>query len=352
MLMEREEFADADALLSRVFQLDPSDPRTAQMLVRAKLALQQWNEAKAVVARVAPGDENSALASTYIDGLALQAGGDYTGSTRAFERLLGQQSSSGVAIKGIARNFRLMDAPPDAAREYFEKLIEMHPDQQQAYLSLAEQYSALRRWDEATKVLRTAIARHADWIPVYRALATVQIARGDLDGALATQRRIVKRVPDDVEARLYVAGIVEKQGKLAEATRLYGEVLDLDSGNDIAANNLAALLIHDGKPDAETLDRAYALARRFESTRVPEFADTLGWIYVLRNNYPKGIEYLERASAGAPNSAEIQYHLGAAYLRSRDASRAKDHLERSLALAETGRQHPAPSEAREMLQQL
>src|SRR4029453_3954377 len=117
---------------------------------------------------------------------------------------------------------RLMDAPPDAAREYFQKLIDRQPDQQQAYLSLAEQYSAMGRWDGATNVRRAGLARHADWIPVYRALATVQIARGDLDGALATQRQIVKHVPDDVEARLYVPGTVEKKGKTAEPTPLYG----------------------------------------------------------------------------------------------------------------------------------
>jgi Flp pilus assembly protein TadD len=85
---------------------------------------------------------------------------------------------------------------------------------------------------------------------------------------------------------------------------------------------------------------------------VPEFADTLGWVYVLRGNFPKGIELLERASAGAPRSPEIQYHLGAAYLKSRDAARARNHLESSLALAETGALHPSPSEAKALLQGL
>ncbi len=85
---------------------------------------------------------------------------------------------------------------------------------------------------------------------------------------------------------------------------------------------------------------------------MPEFADTLGWLYVLRGDFPRGIALLERAAAAAPDSPEIEYHLGAAYLKSRDAARAKTHLEKSVALAEAGAAHPSAAEAKELLRGL
>jgi tetratricopeptide (TPR) repeat protein len=348
LLMKRQQFTEADALLSRAFERD-ADLTTAGMLVRAKLASQQWDDAKAVVARVAPGDP-SAAAATYIDGLQLQAAGHYRSSTRQFEKVLDFEPSSAAAIKAIARNFRLMDADEEA-RRYFEALIARKEDVREAYLALAALHAAKQRWPEAERVLRSAIERNEDWISPFRALAAAQIAQGHLDAALKTQRRIVQHWPDDIQARLYVAGIVETQGKRDEATELYREVIALDPANDVAANNLAALLIQ-SPYDPERLDEAFELARRFESTRVPEFADTLGWLYVLRGDFPKGIALLQRAAAAAPESPEIEFHLGTAYLKSRDAARAKTHLEKSLALAEAGAAHPSATEAKELLRGL
>ena len=85
-----------------------------------------------------------------------------------------------------------------------------------------------------------------------------------------------------------------------------------DSGVLVVANNLASLLAT-YKTDDESLERAFAIARRLRGTEVPPFQDTYGWILHRRGQSEEAIEYLEPAAAALANDPIVQYHLASAY---------------------------------------
>jgi len=136
-------------------------------------------------------------------------------------------------------------------------------------------------------------------------------ATGELPGALARLREIIEIEPKDTGARLLLASLLERSGQPALAVTEYEAVLAVDPAQEVAANNLASLLLK-MSDDPAAAQRALDLARRFETSEQPAFLDTLGWSYVASGQSTKGVDLLERAAAAAPRNREILCHLAVA----------------------------------------
>ena len=91
----------------------------------------------------------------------------------------------------------------------------------------------------------------------------------------------------------------------------------------------------DQHTDSESFDRALELAKRFAQRTEPALVDTLGWAYYRTGDYANAVRYLEIATSGGKQLAQLRYHLGMAYLKQNNPLRAREELEASLELAET-----------------
>jgi Flp pilus assembly protein TadD len=100
----------------------------------------------------------------------------------------------------------------------------------------------------------------------------------------------------------------------------------------VVANNLASL-ITTHQDDAESLERAFAIARRLRDSKVPAFQDTYGWIESRRGNREAALAYLEPAAKGLPDDPFVQLHLGLTYAALDRHEEARTALGRALELA-------------------
>jgi tetratricopeptide (TPR) repeat protein len=112
--------------------------------------------------------------------------------------------------------------------------------------------------------------------------------------------------------QLLLAVVYEGEGKYDDAIALYQKMFAANSLSTIPANNLASLL-SDYRTDAASLDQALQIAGRFRTTDIPQFQDTLGWIYYLKGDYTQAVTLLKPAADKLPTIAAVQYHLGMAY---------------------------------------
>ena len=78
-------------------------------------------------------------------------------------------------------------------------------------------------------------------------------------------------------------------------------------------------------------------------------SDTLGWIYYKKNMMPQAITALRDSIDRSPKNPLFHYHLGLAYIRSGDRSKAKTTLEEALRL---GANFPGADDARKQLSTL
>jgi cellulose synthase operon protein C len=122
----------------------------------------------------------------------------------------------------------------------------------------------------------------------------------------------------------------------------------MDTSNELVANNLASLL-STFRNDAESLDRAFRIGRRFRGTDDAAFQDTYGWILVRRGDLDEALTYLEPAAAALAEEPLVQYHLGMAYLGAERWDEAIERLERAIDLAGPDSTLPQIATAQEAL---
>jgi putative PEP-CTERM system TPR-repeat lipoprotein len=132
--------------------------------------------------------------------------------------------------------------------------------------------------------------------------------------------------PADVTVRQLLAGHYEVSGRSDAAIAQYEQLAAQKPPDPLVLNNLAWLLHEKGD------DRALTMAQQAHQAapKVPEIADTYGWILVERNQAAQGLDVLQEALSGAPGNPDIQYHVAAAYARSGQQQKASALLRESL----------------------
>jgi Flp pilus assembly protein TadD len=136
----------------------------------------------------------------------------------------------------------------------------------------------------------------------------------------------LERNPGDVEVRQLLAGYYEAAGRSEEAIVEYEQLAQRKPPDPAILNNLAWLLHEKGDVRALGLAQQAHLA----APKVPEIADTYGWILVQRNQAAEGLGVLQAALSGSPSNPDIQYHVAAAYAKSGQQKKAAELLRESL----------------------
>jgi Tfp pilus assembly protein PilF len=118
--------------------------------------------------------------------------------------------------------------------------------------------------------------------------------------------------------------IYEKLRRWDDARKLYERVLQLDSDNALAKNNLAWLLAEHGG----NIDVALKLAQQAKEKLYddPQVTDTIGWVYYKKGIYKTARDYLKVSAEKDRKNAAFQYQLGMAEWKLGDQAEARRNL--------------------------
>jgi tetratricopeptide (TPR) repeat protein len=201
---------------------------------------------------------------------------------------------------------------------------------------------------EAEIAFKSAVDRQPKWWVPYRGLAAAQAANHEFDAAIATLRDASAKVEQPQALQTPLAQLFERAGKPDEAIGIYEDELRKNRDDDVAANNLAMLLIT-YKSDPQSLDRAKSLSARFAASSNPDFLDTYGWVLYKHGEPAAAVAALQTALSKAPDSPSSLYHLGMAQASAGQADAARDSLTRSL---QSGKSFSGMDEAKATLDKL
>ena len=165
-------------------------------------------------------------------------------------------------------------------------------------------------------------------LPAFASLASLYMRQGRLEEAKAEYLKIGGQQPSSVTAPTMIAILTEAQGKIVDAERAYERVLAQHSAAPVAANNLAWLYAeHEGN-----LDVALDLAQKAKQLmpRSADVDDTLGWVYYKKDLSMAAVPALEAAVRAEPANALFAYHLGMAYAKMGDRTKAREAFETAL----------------------
>jgi cellulose synthase operon protein C len=154
-----------------------------------------------------------------------------------------------------------------------------------------------------------------------------------------------KEHANDAGYRFYLADMAMARGEDAPAEAMYRTVLTLQPGNALAMNNVAWLMVKQGKPGALAVaEKAVTLL----VDRAP-LLDTLAGAQAAENQLPKAVETQKRAITLDPENPMLKLSLARLYIKQGEKAYARDELER---LSKLGDKFGAQAEVAQLLKAL
>ena len=134
-----------------------------------------------------------------------------------------------------------------AAEKYYDQALKVRPDYGPALTNLAGLLSALKRDDEAQRLVDEALRQHADKAGPHVAAGIRALRRGDLAGAEREARDAVRKDERNVPAMLVMGQVFRLQGRLDTARFAVDNALALEPGNALLHVERGRVLLAQGE---------------------------------------------------------------------------------------------------------
>jgi tetratricopeptide (TPR) repeat protein len=402
ILLEKRDYAHAEADLNQILRLRPNAPEVhyvlaklneergnllmcrqelsetlrlnpALQVVRVELAqkLVNGNEGRAAldVLNEAPEFQKRSTGILVQRNWALWQVGDLAAMRKGIDQGLSQEKSTDLLIQDGLWKMRAGD--PSAARTALEEALKIDPSNLRALRELNQTYIEQKNTPMALQKVKEFAAKQPNSAPVQDFLGLMLLGNGDSKQARAAFMKAKTADPQFSKADLSLVQVDAVEGRFEDARKRLVDLLAHDQNNTMArrwlgnleevkADHSAAIeqfrkvvAANPSDPQASN-NLAYLLAeygnQRDEALKYaqkavelaperPAYCDTLGWVLYKKGLYASAIPYLERASAH-PENVVWKYHLAMAYAKAGDSKRGHSTLEMALKL------NPRPPEAK------
>jgi tetratricopeptide (TPR) repeat protein len=258
------------------------------------------------------------------DGVLRLVEKDYDGARAAANEVLSTNSEEVRAARLIVDSYAAQGQLPRAGKRLLE-IVAARPNSAGLQYLLGQWLMGTGNLAEARKAFEAAKTANPRFLQAEFSLAEIDIQENRTDLARQRLGSITAVDAKNIPARLRLAGLEENAGNQAGAAIHYRAVLDVDSSNVFALNNLAyALAVTDPDQALSLAQRATELAPA--NARVQ---DTLGWVYYRKGLYSISLRYLKEAVA-KETSPRREYHLAICHLKSGDKDLGQKLLQNAL----------------------
>ncbi len=329
--------------LELVLNQDPKNFRALDVKANIAASQRDWKAAEETLMSVKKAYPDDARVYQRLGSLYL-AQKRPEQAVAAYEAALARVPGAIEPLTGLS-NVYLAQQKPQLAVARVEQALKDSPENFLAYALLARLEAASKHDDKAEAAFRKAVSMNSRIAGTHIELSNYLLARGNAAGAERALKDGLSALPDDAGLSFRLAETYRVSGQTEKAIGAYEDLVKRDPGNDLAANNLANLLL-DLRQDKASFERAKTLALRFERSNNPAYVDTLGWAHFRLGEYDQAVPLLQKAAERAPQIGVFQFHLGMALYRKGDLGPAKAHLQKAL---EAKIEFPGIEEARQIL---
>lgn len=336
----------ATAVLTEALNRSPDNLELLQASGKLQIRNRDWNEVQRVIWKLRSFEtpEATAAANGLEAEMLLQQ--DRLDDTVAFLEDLSETSDDARTVTALVQT-QMRAGNTDAAIKTVEEKLAESPDDPALRFLRAGLHVASDERSRAEAIYRDLLDEYPGNDAVIRSVYALLRAEGRLDDARALLDEQIELAPEAFNVRMLKAEMLERDRDFEGAIAIYEALYEENSNNIVVANNLASL-ISTHRDDDESLERAYAVARRLRGIEVPPLQDTYGWIAFRRGDLNEALTHLEPAAEGLPTDALVQYHLGRTYLELERFEEARATLQKAIELSGD---NPLPQirEARELL---
>ena len=188
---------------------------------------------------------------------------------------------NGKSTKDVEKLFNMGNAYDDEgnydkAIEYYQKTIELKPDNTEVYNNMGIAYNHKGSYDKAIEYYEKAIELNPDLSEAFNNMGNAYSDKGNYDKAIECYQKVIELNPDDVDAYYNMGNAYFKKGNYNKAIECYKESIELNPDDVDAYSNM-------------------------------------GFTYKNKGNYDKAIEYYQKAIELKPDKDEAYNNMGIAY---------------------------------------
>ncbi|MBC7139191.1 MAG: tetratricopeptide repeat protein [Defluviimonas sp.] len=311
-LMQDQKWMPAEDVLLSALRRTPDTPELLVPLAQIYLQIEDWPRAGQVERNLREIGTPQMLAQADELHARILAGQQRASDALAYLENAAESDGASVASQVALLRARLSQGDIEGARSFLDRLLARDPGNDIYRLLDPALKNVMGDHEGARDAYRALLTEMPDrerlWLELYR----TEIALQDPAAAMAVLDEGLARLPEAPDLNWAKASELERIGDIEGAIAIYEVLYERSSNSSILANNLASLLAT-SRDDPESLERAWAVARRLRDSDLPAFQDTYGWIAYRRGDLGEALRNLEPAAAGLPDDASVQYHLGALY---------------------------------------
>ena len=320
----------------------PLDMDVMQALGRAQISAGDGSQAVATAKKLAALQPTNPMHQMLLADAHLAAK-DNPSAAQALRQALEIRPDLLQAQAGMV-TLALLDRRPQDGLTLARAIQKKEPKLALGYALEGEVEASRNNWDAAAAAYRQAQQRAAGTDIAIKLHSALRRA-GKKAEADRTASDWLRVNPKDSAFHFYVGDLLRDSNDAAGAESHYRKVLELQPHNPMALNNVAWLLVKQGKPGAVAMaERANALLP--DSTPL---MDTLAAALAADNKVTQAIEVQARAVARNPGDPGLKLHLARLYAKEGDKARARSELE---GLARLGDKFPEQAEVAKLLKSL
>jgi putative PEP-CTERM system TPR-repeat lipoprotein len=320
----------------------PDNVLLLDALGRAQLASGEVQQAITAFRKAAAAQPNLPqpqlrLADAYV------AAKDLPAAAQSLRRALELSPRLLAAQRGLVQ-VALADKRPGDALAMARTVQKERPTEAIGWLLETDVHASQRDFDPAIASMRVALERGKTTDHAMRLHAMYAIAGRNADAdRFATAW--TREHPKDALFAFHLGSMAMDKKDYASAEARYRQVLAIVPDNALALNNVAWLMVQQGKPGAVPLaEKAQKLLPDQASVM-----DTLASALAAENQMPAAIEWQRKAVLKAPNNPTLQLNLAKLLIKSGDKLTARGQLEQ---LGKLGDKFAAQAEVTQLLNSL
>ncbi len=317
--------------LEGIIEKQPKTGRAYVLLGGAYLAKKEAVKATETYRQFALLDSKNAQ-GPYLVGLGLRAQGKSKEARAAFTEAVSMRPGFVEALEQLVA-LDLNEKRSDDALALVQKQIELSPQVIGLHMLLGRVHLARGEGSQGEAAFLKAIALNPQLFDPYVALGGFYAQTKRYDEALEKLEQAKKVNAQNLGVHMLIGMIHEMRQDVPQAQSAYEKVLEINPRFGPAANNLAYLYSEHGGDKEKALQLAQTAKEVLPED--PRISDTLGWILYKRGIYERAISLLRESAEKLGDNAEVQYHLGMAYLKAGNSQAAKESLSKSLKLSES-----------------
>ncbi|NPB07312.1 MAG: tetratricopeptide repeat protein [Aquificae bacterium] len=332
---EKRDFTKAEELYREVLEEDPDNAVILEKLGKLYIASNRIREAKKIYEKLLQiSPENPNYQHEYV--LILLNLGEFKRAREILSRLYARFPNNPNITFTYALTLELT-GDLERAKELYEQLLTLFPNNAKVIERLAGVYLDLGEYESAKNLIEKGKVIEPDNVNFRFLEADYYLKKGEYEKALSVLNKIQEEYPEDYRVFFMKAIVYDYMGKYREAEEKLRKAMELNPSDPDLYNHLGySLLLWYGKERIEEAEDLIRKALEMEPNN-PAFLDSMGWVYFLKGEYEKAIQYLLRALREVYDDPVVNEHVGDVLVKMNFRDTARNYYRKALEMLEKGK---------------